>query len=73
MYFDIKMPESISKKEHLSLKALAWLNFEMRSAASTITLHELVEELKYQRKRLYEVTKQLRLQIQTDQANTYKL
>jgi transposase len=72
MYYDIKIPETVSKKEYLSLKALAWLNFELTTAAGTIALQELVEELKYQRKRLFEVTKQLRKQIQAFHAESYK-
>jgi transposase len=72
MYFDIKIPETVSKKEYLSLKALEWLNFELASAAGTITLQELVEELKYQRKRLFEITKQLRKQVQAFHAKSYE-
>jgi transposase len=72
MYFDIKMPETVSKKEYLSLKALAWLNFELASAAGTITLQQHVEELQYQRKRLFEITKQLRKQIQAFHAKSYE-
>jgi len=72
MYYDIKIPETVSKKEYLSLKALAWLDFEMTTAAGTIALQELIEELKYQRKRLFEITKQLRKQIQVLHAESYK-
>jgi len=72
MYFDIKIPETVSKKEFLSIKALAWLNFELASAAGTITLQQHVEELKYQRKRLFEITKLLRKQILTFHAQSYK-
>jgi transposase len=72
MYFDIQIPETVSKKEQLSLKALAWLNFELASAAGTIALQQHVEELKYQRKRLSEITKQLRKQIQEFHAKSYE-
>ena len=72
MYFDIQIPETVSKKEQLSLKALAWLNFELVSAAGTIALQQHVEELKYQRKRLSEITKQLRRQIQAFHAKSYE-
>ena len=72
MYFDIQIPETVSKKEQLSLKALAWLNFELVSAAGTIALQQHVEELKYQRKRLSEITKQLRRQIQEFHAKSYE-
>jgi transposase len=72
MYFDIKIPEVVSKKEYLSLKALAWLDLELGCAAGTITLQQYVEELKYQRKQLYQITKQLRRQIQAIHTTTYK-
>src|ERR1700679_2870024 len=54
MYFDIKLPEAISKKEYLSHKALAWLNLELECSAGTIALQQYVEELKYQRPQLYQ-------------------
>jgi len=72
MYFDIKIPETVSKKEYLSLKALEWLNLELASEAGTITLKQHVEELKYQRKRLFEITKLLRRQIQDFHNLSYK-
>lgn len=72
MYFDIKIPETVSKKDNLSLKALEWLNLELASAAGTITLQQHVEELKYQRKRLFEITKLLRKQIQGFHARSYE-
>jgi len=72
MYFDIQIPETVSKKDYLSRKALEWLNFELESAAGTIALEQHVEELKYQRKRLFETTKQLRKQIQEFHAKSYE-
>ena len=72
MYFDIKLPEAISKKEYLSHKALAWLNLELACSAGTITLQQYVEELKYQRIQLYQITKLLRKQIQAFHASTYE-
>jgi transposase len=73
MYFGIALPEPISKKEYLSLRALAWLNnYEMASPAGRITLQQYIEELKYQRKQLYQITKLLRGQIQAIQAKSFE-
>jgi transposase len=72
MYFDIQIPQMISKKDYLSLKALAWLDLELACSAGTIALQQYVEELKYQRKQLYQATKLLRQQIQTFHARTYE-
>jgi transposase len=73
MYFGIILPESVSKKEYLSLRALAWLdNYEMAIPAGRITLQQYAEELKYQRKQLYEITKLLRAQIKAAHAKSYE-
>jgi transposase len=73
MFFSIELPETIGKKEYLSVKALGWLsNLELASTAGTITLRQYIEELKYQRKQLYQVTKLLREQIQAEHSQTYK-
>ena len=73
MYFGILLPESIGRKEYLSLKALAWLtDYKMSSAAGKITLQQYVQELKYQRAQLYQVTKLLREQIQAGQTEAYQ-
>ena len=73
MYCGIALPESVGKKEYLSLKALAWLNdYEMTSPAGRITLQQYVQELEYQRTQLYQITKLLRKQIQAAHAKSYK-
>jgi transposase len=73
MYFGIVLPESISKKEYLSLRVLAWLNnYEMASPAGRITLQQYAEELKYQRKQLCQITKLLRKQIQAVHLKSYE-
>jgi len=73
MYFSIELPETIGRKQYLSLKALEWLsNLELTSAAGTITLQQYIEELKHQRKKLYQITKLLREQIQASYTQTYK-
>jgi transposase len=73
MYFDIELPEPVSKKEYLSLKALTWLsNYEMASPAGRITLQQYAEELKYQRRQLYQLTLLLRKQIQAVHAKSYE-
>ncbi len=73
MYFGIELPETIGKKEYLSVKALAWLsNLELATTAGTIALQQYIEELKYQRKLLYQITKLLREQVQQTQEQTYK-
>jgi transposase len=73
MYFGIELPEDIGRKEYLSLKALRWLsNLELATAAGTITLKQHIEELQYQRKQLYQLTKQLREQIQLTSPRVYQ-
>lgn len=73
MYFSIELPEDVGRKEYLSLKALKWLNnFELATTAGTITLQQYIEELKYQRKQLYQLTKQLREQIQATSPRVYE-
>ena len=73
MYYGIVLPESINKKEYLSLKALAWLdNYEMVSPAGKITLQQYAGELKYQRTQLYRLTCLLRKQVQDTDAESYK-
>jgi transposase len=53
--------------------ALAWLNnYEMASPGGRITLQQYIEELKYQRKQLYQITKLLRTQIHTAHAKSYE-
>jgi len=73
MFFSIELPDAILKKQHLSVKALQWLsNLEMASTAGAITLRQHIEELKYQRKQLYQITKLLREQIQATDPQTYR-
>jgi len=73
MFFSIELPETIGKKEYLSLRALGWLsNLELASTAGTITLRQYIDELKYQRKQLYQITKLLREQIQATDPQTYR-
>jgi transposase len=73
MYFSIILPEDIGRKEYLSLKALKWLsNLELATAAGTIMLQRYTEELTYQRKQLYQITKQLREQVQQTASRTYE-
>ena len=73
MYFGIELPEGIGRKEYLSLKVLKWLSdLELASAAGTIGLHQYIEELRYQRTQLYQITKLLREQIQATNATTYQ-
>ena len=72
-YFGVELPESLGKKEYMSLRVLEWLNnLELASAAGTITLQQYIEELRYQRAKLYQITKLLREQIQDCQGQTYK-
>jgi transposase len=73
MYFDIVLPESISKKEFLSSRVLTWLgNYEMASPAGKITLQHYIEELRYQRKHLCQVTILLRKQIHATHLESYQ-
>jgi transposase len=57
---------------YLSKKALEWLDLELACAAGTIALQQHIEELKYQRKQLFQLTKLLREQIQAFHNTTYK-
>lgn len=73
MLFGIAVPQEISKKEFLSLRALTWLkNYEMASPAGRITLDQYAEELKYQRAQLFQTTKLLRKQIQALHTRPYE-
>jgi transposase len=73
MYFGIVLPESINKKEYLSLRALTWLdNYQMASPAGKITLQQYARELKYQRTQLYQLTRLLRKQIQDTDPKSYE-
>jgi transposase len=73
MFFSIELPEVINKREYLSVKALKWLSdLELASTAGTITLRQHIEELKYQRKQLWQITKLLREQIQATDGQTYQ-
>jgi transposase len=69
----IEIPESLCTNERISKRAIDWLaNLELVTEAGVLAKQELVEELKYQRTKEYQVTKLLRLQIQKDQAEPYK-
>lgn len=73
MYFGIELPESVSKKEYISLKALEWLNnLELVTVSGKISLRQHIEELKYQRKELYQITKLLREQIKANHEKNYR-
>lgn len=72
MYYSIHLPETVSKKEYLSQRALDWLNLELACPAGTIALQQHIEELKYQRKQLFQITKLLREQIQVFHNTTYQ-
>lgn len=73
IFFGVIVPESISKKEFLSLRALRWLsNYEMASPAGRLTLDQYTQELKYQRAQLFQTTKLLRNLIQDVHAKSYE-
>jgi transposase len=72
-FFGLVLPESINKKEYLSLRALAWLdNYQMVTSAGRITLQQYARELKYQRTQLYQLTCLLRKQIQDTDTKSYE-
>src|SRR5476651_376174 len=72
MYYSIKLPETVSKNEFLSGKALAWLSMELGCAAGTFALQQYVEELKYQRRQLSHITKSLRGELLALHKSTYE-
>jgi len=72
MYYSITLPETVSKNEFLSNKALAWLTIELGCAAGTFALQQYIEDLKYQRQQLFLITKSLRGQIQALHTKAYK-
>lgn len=72
MYYSIKLPETVSKNEFLSNKALTWLNMELGCASGTFALKQYIEDLKYQRQQLFYITKSLRVQVQALHEKTYK-
>jgi len=72
-YYGIQLPAEVSKSEYLGNRALAWLsNLELAVEAGTISLKYYVEALQYQRQQLYQLTKQLRQQVQSCHAKTYE-
>jgi transposase len=72
-YFGIQVPEELIKSERLGRKALDWLsNLELSVEAGSLSLKHYVEELSYRRKHLFEITKQLRKQIQATHQKTYE-
>jgi transposase len=72
MYYSIKLPETVSKNEFLSGKALAWLSMELGCAAGTFALQQYIEDLKYQREQLFRITKSLREQVLALHKKTYE-
>jgi transposase len=72
MYYSIKLPETVSKNEFLSNKALTWLNMELGCPAGTFALQQHIEDLKYQRQQLFYITKSLRGQVQALYTKTYE-
>jgi transposase len=62
LYFlGVQVPDTFSDKEHLSNNFLTWLtNLQLYNAEGTLTLNYYIDELKYQRRQLYEISKQLK-------------
>lgn len=73
MYFGIQVPEELVKSERLGRKALEWLSdLELSVESGSLTLKYYAEDLSYRRKQLFEITKQLRRQIQATHQKTYE-
>jgi transposase len=72
MYYSITLPTAVSKNGFLSSRALEWLNLELGCAAGTLVLQQYIEELKYQRKQLSQITKSIREQILARDKQTYE-
>jgi transposase len=65
MYFGIELPNTITQNESITRKVLEWLgNLELATEAGTISLKRHLEELRYQRTQLFQITKMLRQQMQ---------
>jgi transposase len=72
-YLSIELPEALSKTDNLSKRALNWLaNLELVIEAGTLSLNTYCEELKYQRSQLYQITKMLRKQMQSQHAKSFE-
>lgn len=74
-YYSVETPVEVSShKGRITQKTLKWLdNLEQATAAGTTTLRYRIEELRYQRKRLLDTTRELRNQILATQKQTYDL
>lgn len=72
LYFGIEIPKTVLKTAYLSKKTLEWLNnLELVTDAGSICLRQHVQALRYQREQLYQITKQLRKQIQLSHSKSY--
>jgi transposase len=72
MLFGITMPENLNG-DRLSIKALKWLaNLNLQTEAGSLTLRQYVNEVMYQRKQVFELTKQLRYHIKSSNLGTYQ-
>ena len=74
-YFGIEIPkEAASHNGRIILKTLKWLdNLELATAAGTMTLRHRIEELRTQRKKLLDVTRELRQQVFATHRRTYEV
>jgi transposase len=72
-YLAIELPEGLSKNESLSKKALDWLtDLQLATEAGSLALKNYIEELKYQRNQLSQITKMVREQIQMHHSKSYE-
>lgn len=72
MLFGITLPENLNG-DRLSIKALKWLsNLNLQSEAGSLTIKQHVNEVMHQRKLVFELTKQLRHQINSTNLSAYQ-
>lgn len=71
-YAGIELPESLRDKEYISQNFLLWLSkVQLTTPEGTQVLQQYVEELKYQRQQLLQITRKLKTAISTHFKDSY--
>lgn len=73
LYFlGVQVPDAFRDKQHICNNFLQWLTkLQLLNAEATLTLNYYIEELKYQRRQLYEISKQLKAAVITHFGQAY--
>ena len=73
LYFlGVQVPDAFKDKQHLCNNFLQWLSkLQLLNAEATLTLNCHIEELKYQRQQLYNISRQLKAAVATHFKQAY--